>query len=101
MKKNIQKLAMERIELLIKYAIFNVKSDTTLAKQYIIRARNICMKYRIKIPYEITIFFCKKCKCFIAPCIDSKIRIGGSQIKSVRITCNLCGHIYHKIIVPK
>jgi len=65
LKKNIRKLALERIDLLIKYAMFNVKLDPKLAEQYIVRARKICMRYRIKIPYEITIFFCKKCKCFM------------------------------------
>lgn len=74
------------------------KSDTKLAVRYLSLARKICTKNRIKIPYEITMCFCKKCKCCIIPCLNSRIRIGSSRIKSIRITCNLCGHTYRKII---
>ena len=51
-----------------------------------------------RIPYEMKISFCKKCKNFIAPGINSRIRIGRTSLKSIRITCLLCGHTYRKVI---
>ena len=41
---------------------------------------------------------CKKCKKFIVPSISSKVRIGRSNVKSIRITCNFCNHTYRKLI---
>ncbi len=95
-----RKIAIERINILIQNIIGNAKSNKKLSQKYANLAKSICIKYRIKIPYEITMIFCKKCKCFILPGIGSRIRTGRSCTKSVRITCNFCGNIYRKII-PK
>ncbi|RZD36957.1 MAG: RNase P subunit, partial [Thaumarchaeota archaeon] len=54
--------------------------------------------HKIRMPYDLRMVFCKKCKSFIVPGINSRIRIGGASVKSIRISCYLCGHIYRKII---
>jgi len=61
-------------------------------------ARRISSKYKIRMPYHLRIVFCKKCKLFIAPGLNSRIRLGRTSVKSIRISCNLCGHTYRKII---
>jgi ribonuclease P protein subunit RPR2 len=98
MKSNLKEIALERINILLKHAVSNAKTNPKLAQRQASIAKKISTKYRIKMPYEFRIMFCKKCKCFIAPGINSKIRVGRSSIKSVRITCNLCCHTYRKII---
>ena len=89
---------MERMQILIDNAITNARTDPELSQRQASIARRISTKYKIRMPYHLRMVFCKKCKSFIAPGINSRIRLGGASVKSIRISCNLCGHIYRKII---
>ncbi len=89
---------MERMQILIDNAITNARTDTELSQRQASIARRISTKYKIRMPYHLRIVFCKKCKSFIAPGINSRIRLGRASVKSIRISCNLCGHTYRKII---
>ena len=89
---------MERMQILIDSAISNARTDPNLSQRHASLARRISTKYKIRMPYHLRMVFCKKCKSFIAPGINSRIRLGRTSVKSIRISCNLCGHTYHKII---
>ena len=89
---------MERMQILIDSAISNARTDPDLSQRYASLARRISTKYKIRMPYHLRMVFCKKCKSFIAPGINSRIRLGRTSVKSIRISCNLCGHTYRKII---
>jgi len=89
---------MERMQILIDSAISNARTDPELSKRQASIARRISTKYKIRMPYHLRIVFCKKCKSFIAPGLNSRIRLGRTSVKSIRISCNLCGHTYRKII---
>jgi ribonuclease P protein subunit RPR2 len=86
------------MEILITNAISNAKMNPDLSQRQASLAQRISTRHKIRMPYQLRIVFCKKCKSFIAPGINSKIRLGRTSIKSIRITCNLCGHTYRKII---
>ncbi len=98
MKPALRKIALERMEILITNAISNAKKNPDLSQRQASLAQRISTRHKIRMPYQLRIVFCKKCKSFIAPGINSKIRLGRTSIKSIRITCNLCGHTYRKII---
>ena len=98
MKPIVYKIAMERMQILIDNAISNAKTDPELSQRQASIARRISSKYKIRMPYDLRIVFCKKCKSFIAPGLNSRIRLGRTSVKSIRISCNLCGHTYRKII---
>ena len=89
---------MERMQILIDNAISNARTDPELSQRQASIARRISSKYKIRMPYDLRIVFCKKCKSFIAPGINSKIRLGRASVKSIRISCNFCGHTYRKSI---
>ena len=89
---------MERMQILIDNAISNARTDPELSQRQASIARRISSKYKIRMPYDFRIVFCKKCKSFIAPGLNSRIRLGRTSVKSIRISCNLCGHTYRKII---
>lgn len=89
---------MERMQILIDNAISNARADPELSQRQASIARRISSKYKIRMPYDLRIVFCKKCKSFIAPGLNSRIRLGRTSVKSIRISCNLCGHTYRKII---
>ncbi len=98
MKPAIRAIALERMQILIDNAISNVITNPKLSQRQALLARKISMRHKIQMPYDLRMVFCKKCKSFIAPGINSKIRLGRTSIKSIRISCNLCGHTYRKII---
>ena len=89
---------MERMQILIDNAITNARTDPELSQRQASIARRISTKYKIRMPYHLRIVFCKKCKSFIAPGINSRILLGRASVKSILISCNLCGHTYRKII---
>ncbi|MDC0638926.1 RNase P subunit [Nitrosopumilus sp.] len=86
------------MQILIDNAISNARTDPDLSQRQASIARRISSKYKIRMPYDLRIVFCKKCKSFIAPGLNSRIRLGRTSVKSIRISCNLCGHTYRKII---
>ncbi len=100
MKPVVKQIALERMQILIDNAISNAKTNPKLAQRQALLARKISMRLKVRMPYSLRMVFCKKCKSFIAPGINSKIRVGRTSIKSIRITCNFCGHTYRKIIAP-
>ena len=98
MKQAKKKLALERMYILINNAISNARLNPNLAQRQAILARRISTHHRIKMPYELRINFCKQCKNFIALGVNSRIRLGRTPLKAIRITCNFCEHTYRKII---
>jgi len=97
-KPGAKKIAMERMQILIENAIINAKTNPELSQRQAFLARRISTRHKIRMPYPLRMVFCKKCKSFIAPGINSRIRLGRASVKSIRISCNLCGHTYRKII---
>ena len=97
MKNSKKQIAIKRMEILFNNALSNAKNNPGLAQRQAEIAKKISIKFKIKMPLEISLSFCKKCKKFIAPGIASKIRLG-SKPKSIRITCSYCNHTYRKII---
>ena len=97
MKNSKKQIATQRMQILFHNALSNAKNNPRLAERQAEIARKISMKFKIKMPFEISSSFCKKCKKFIPPGIASKIRLG-SKPKSIRITCSYCNHTYRKII---
>ncbi len=98
MKPILKQIALERMTLLIQSAISNARNEPELAQRQAMLAKKISSRHKVRMPFELRMNFCKKCKSFIAPGIGSKIRIGRSKLKSIRITCMFCGHTYRKII---
>ena len=98
MKSAIRKIALERMELLIENAVFNARKNPKLSQRQALLAKRISTRKKIQMPYHLRMFFCKKCKSFISPGLNSRFRLGRSNLKSIRISCNLCGHTYRKII---
>lgn len=93
-RSTLKQMAMQRAVKLINMAC----NQDGFSNQHIQTAKKIISKYKLKIPYEYKILLCKKCKQFIIPGKNSRIRIGRANVKAIRITCNLCNYTYRKII---
>ena len=98
-KHQLKMIAAERIQILLASALEEVKQNRDdLADRHAYIAKKIDMRLRLRLPYEYRQLYCKRCKKFITPGKNSRIRIGRSRISSIRITCLKCGHTYHKIL---
>ena len=95
-KAQAKEIAKERIEILVATAL--KEKDEALAARQARRARQISMRYRIRLPYAARQLFCKKCKAFIVPGRSARVRVGRAKTRDIRITCLRCGHTYRKIM---
>lgn len=95
-KPQARQIARERIDILMKIAL--KEKDESLAAKQARRAKKIGMRFRVRLPYEARQLFCKKCKTFIVPGRNARVRVGRAKTRAVRITCLRCGHTYRKIM---
>ena len=91
-------LAIQRIDILLENALKNIRENKQIAQRQANIAWLISTKYNVRLKYEKRRFFCRKCKKFIVPGINSRTRIVSGTKKHIRTTCLECGHIYRKII---
>lgn len=98
MKHGMRDLVLERMGILVQNAVSNARANPGLAQRQAGLAKRLGTKYRIRMPYELRMNYCKKCKKFIVPGFTARFRLGRSHVKSVRITCQFCNHTYRKII---
>ena len=82
--KIYEKIALERIYRLIELA----EKHTEKSQEYITLLEKVSTKNRVKIPLEIKIQFCKKCKCYWKDGKTVRKRIKG---KALECTCLTCG----------
>ncbi|MFB5607813.1 MAG: RNase P subunit, partial [Candidatus Nitrosomaritimum yanchengensis] len=66
MKHSLRKIAMERMQILIENAISNARKDPELSQRQAHLARRLSTRHNIRMPYDLRMVFCKKCKSFIA-----------------------------------
>lgn len=97
-KQAAKLLAQERISILIRNALQKIDDDYGLANSQAQIAKKIAKRLRLKLPYDVRQLYCKKCKRFIVPGSNCRVRIGRSKIKALRITCLLCNNVYRKLL---
>jgi ribonuclease P protein subunit RPR2 len=96
-KQKVKQIARERIDLLVEYALH--EKDDHLAEKQARQAKKIATHRRIRLPYKIRQLYCKRCKAFIVPGRNARVRIGRAKTRAVRITCLKCGYTYRKILI--
>jgi ribonuclease P protein subunit RPR2 len=96
-KKLENRIARERIEILLERAEKYKNKDYGLARRYVELAKKISMRYKVRIPEKYRYAFCKKC---YYPYKSDKIRI---RIRKSRVivTCLNCGFERRIPIRPK
>lgn len=95
-KKLERKIAKERIEILFRLIEEVKKENYDLARRYVELARKIAMKYRIKLPKEFKLKFCKKC---LYPYKEGRFRVRIAKSRVI-ITCLNCGYVRRIPIRP-
>ncbi|HEY7110889.1 MAG TPA: RNase P subunit [Nitrososphaeraceae archaeon] len=91
-------IATERVEILLENILRELGSCNSYSEKQARLALKIVSRSKIKTPYFLRQLFCRNCKQFITPGKTSRIRIGGSRMKAIRITCLKCTHTYRKVL---
>jgi ribonuclease P protein subunit RPR2 len=83
-----KKIARERIAILFTQAREVFPDHPELSNRYVVLARRIAMRQRIRIDRGFRREFCRRCSSFLVPGITSRVRVHQG---SVVVTCLCCG----------
>ena len=75
-----------------------MEDDPALAEKQARNALKLRLRSRVKPPYELKLFFCKRCKEFSPPPKYSTVRIRNGWLV---VRCLRCGGIYRKKLEPR
>jgi ribonuclease P protein subunit RPR2 len=85
--KEQQRIARERIEILFKEAEEIFSKDSSLANEYVKKARRIGMKYEVPIPRHLKRKFCKNCMSFFMPGKSCRVRLAKQKVVYYCLNC--------------
>ncbi|MBW2982425.1 ribonuclease P [Candidatus Woesearchaeota archaeon] len=82
-----RELVLERIEILFKEAKTAFKKDPKRADRYVKLARELAMKYKVRIPRELKRRFCKHCNSYLVPSKNVRIRTRNKKVVYYCLNC--------------
>ncbi|MFX1563533.1 MAG: ribonuclease P protein component 4 [Promethearchaeota archaeon] len=69
-----------------------VQQDGEMARRYVLMARRIVARTRVRLPHELSYRACHRCGVFFRPGVNARVRIRcRGQGSSLIITCLACG----------
>jgi ribonuclease P protein subunit RPR2 len=89
----VKKIATFRMLYLFQQAHEIFHKNKVLANRYVYLARRYSQRAKVKIPFEWKKRICKKCKMFLYPGVNYRIRLHSQKGKGshVSLTCFECG----------
>src|SRR5689334_13558023 len=84
------KIVVERIDKLFCEAESSFKEHPDLSKRYVVMARKLSTKYKVKFNSSQKKSFCKNCNAYLKNGVNSKIRLTSGRIVQ---TCLECGAV--------
>ncbi len=82
-----KELVLERIKILFKEAKTAFKKDPKLSNRYVKLARELAMKYKVRMPRELKRRFCKHCYSYLVPSINVRIRTRNGKVVYYCLNC--------------
>jgi len=86
-------IACERMEILLNLSISTLKTNPTRAQHYFKRARELGMRYKIRLHPQFRLLICRNCKQLIVPGMNSRVRLQRRPEPHRVITCFECGSV--------
>jgi len=80
-----KKEAEEAAKKIIEY--FKLASESNKANDYVRKARNLSMKYKLKIPLALKRRFCKHCYSYLIPGKNLRVRLQGQKVIYYCLEC--------------
>lgn len=87
-KSLIKDLAAQRIERLFELAHDEFGQNPKRSDRYVLLARRIGMRYRIRFPTNLKRRMCKHCRSYLVPGSSSRVRLRGRYITVTCLRCN-------------
>ncbi len=102
-KRLIKQIARNRINFLFQRAHEIFHENKRLSNRYVYLARRYAQRARIKIPFEWKKRICNKCKSFLYPGLNCRIRMQSRKGKGshVSLTCFECNKTTRYFIKTK
>ncbi|RLI07699.1 ribonuclease P [Candidatus Bathyarchaeota archaeon] len=91
--REAREIALERIRILFRLADEVFHQNPERAQRYVDLARRIAMRVRIHLPRDLRRRICRRCKGFLVPGVNCRVRIRQRREPHVAITCLRCGAI--------
>ncbi len=86
-----RQIASERMLILLDLAVKSLKKDDQQAQHYLVHARKLGMRYKVRIPAQFRQVVCRHCKKLIVPGVNARVRISQCREPHVVISCIPCG----------
>jgi ribonuclease P protein subunit RPR2 len=91
LRRENQRIALERISILFELAREVFVEEPELAQRYVDLARKIGMHYKVRLPAEYRRMICRHCKSFILPGVNCRVRVQQRRRPHLVVTCLNCG----------
>jgi ribonuclease P protein subunit RPR2 len=85
--KNQKEIALDRIKTLFKEAKDVFSKDKALANRYVKLARELGMKYKVRIPSNLKRRFCKHCYHYLMPGVNLRVRTREGKVVYYCLDC--------------
>ena len=85
-----QNIALDRIKKLFVEAESSFREHPELSKRYVVLARKLSTRYKVKFTKEQKRLFCKGCNAYLKTGVNSRVRLEHGKL--VR-TCLECKHV--------
>ncbi|MBR9692186.1 ribonuclease P [Candidatus Woesearchaeota archaeon] len=82
-----KEIARERIKVLFEQAKKTFRKDKKLSNRYIKLARELAMKFKIRIPSELKRRFCKHCYSYLMPGKNVRVRTREGKVVYYCLEC--------------
>ncbi len=90
-RRKVEDIALQRIERLFELAELDARKTDEKAKsrsdRYVQLAREIGMRYRVRIPSHLKMRICNCCHSFLIPGKNARVRLRGDYITTTCLTC--------------
>ena len=90
MQDSNKRKALERINELFLQAEENLGENPDLSKRYVVLARKLQARYKVRFTKEQKMCFCKRCNAYLRKGANATIRLSG---KNIVLTCRECGFV--------
>ena len=81
-------MAHQRIQRLFELASSEFKTRPERSNRYVLLARRLSMRYRVRMPKELRRQICKHCHAYLVEGASARTRLQGTHITT---TCLVCG----------
>ncbi len=83
-----KRISRERIAILFARARECFPVDPSLSDRYVVLARKISMKQRVRIEQRFRRQYCHQCLSYLVPGVNMRVRIGRGKVTITCLSCN-------------